>query len=405
MSLTAGPAARPVAVVVAMDCITGLQTARILAARDVPVVGFVNDPNHFCARTRVVRRLAVGPTNGEGLIDALERLAPTLGPTPVLIPCADGAVLWISRGRDRLKTAGYRFVLPETAMVERLMDKVEFAEFAEAANLPIPATRVLRTRADAMAAAESMIFPAVVKPALKTAAWTAATRAKVFRVGGPDELVAAWDRWAPTAGVLLAQSWIEGDESALVSVNGYADRDGRVRILFTARKIRQWPPDTGTSCLGEEIRDDEARAITEQLLDRSGYRGLIYVECKRDARTGRLSIVEPNVGRPTGRSAICEAGGVELVLSAYLDALGEPLPEATEQTYRGTKWIYWRHDLQAAAVAMARGRLSPWNWWRSVRGPKWEAVWDPKDPRPFALDVTRTAAAAGAAVWRRVWPS
>jgi len=388
-----------------MDCITGLQTARILAARGVPVIGFVNDPGHFCARTRVVMRLAVGPTNSAGLIDALERLAPTLGPTPVLIPCADGAVLWISRGRDRLAAAGYRFVLPEATMVERLMSKVGFAEFALEAGLPIPTTRVLRSRVDAQAAAGSMPFPAVVKPALKTPAWTAGTRAKVFRVGSSAELVATWDRWAPTAGVLLAQSWIEGDESALISVNGYVDREGRTCVLFTARKLRQWPPETGTSCLGEEIRDDEARAITATLLERSSYRGLVYVECKRDARTGRLSIVEPNVGRPTGRSAICEAGGVELVMCAYLDALGEPLPDATEQTYRGAKWIYWRHDLQAAAVAMARGRLSPWSWWRSVQGPKWEAVWDPKDPRPFALDVTRTAAAAGAAVWRRVRPS
>jgi predicted ATP-grasp superfamily ATP-dependent carboligase len=201
---------------------------------------------------------------------------------------------------------------------------------------------------------------------------------------------------------MIAQSWIEGDESSLISVNGYADRDARVRILFTARKLRQWPPETGTSSLGEEIRDDAVRDIAAQLMEAVGYRGLIYVEVKRDRRTGMPLIVEPNVGRPTGRSAIVERGGVELVLSAYLDAIGEPLPEATEQTYRGVKWIYWRHDLQAALVAMARGRLTPLGWWRSVRGPKWEAVWDPADPRPFAADVTRTAVVAAGAVRRRL---
>ncbi len=390
------------AVVVAMDCITGLQTARILADRGVPVVGVVSDRDHFCSQTRVVRRIAVSPTSGEALVVNLERLAGSLGPTPVLIPCSDAAVLAISRWRDRLEAAGYRFVLPEHEVVERLMDKVGFADYATEAGLPIPVTRVLRSRDDAVAAAAAMPFPAVVKPALKTAAWTAATKAKAFRVDDGPALVAAWDRWSAAADVMIAQSWIDGDESSLISVNAYADRAGQIRVLFTARKLRQWPPETGTSSLGEEIRDDVVRDVAVRLLKDVGYRGLAYVEMKRDRRTGEALIVEPNVGRPTGRSAIAERGGVELILSAYLDALGEPLPEATEQTYQGVKWIYWRHDLQAALVAMSQGRLTPLGWWRSVRGPRWEAVWDPRDPRPFAADLLNTAGAAVGMIRRRL---
>jgi D-aspartate ligase len=59
------------AVVAALDCITGLQTARILAARGVPVIGVAADRRHFCARTRVVRRVIEAPTAGEGLVGAL----------------------------------------------------------------------------------------------------------------------------------------------------------------------------------------------------------------------------------------------------------------------------------------------------------------------------------------------
>lgn len=374
-----------------MDCITGLQSARILAARGVPVVGVVADRNHFCAQTSVARRVVTSPTTGEALIDRLERLAPSMGTTPVLIPCADGAVLAISRWRERLEAVGYRFVLPDHDVVERLMDKVGFAEHAMEAGLPIPATRILRDRRDAEGAAGQLPFPAVLKPALKTASWTAATKAKAFRIEDGAALIAAWDRWAPVAGVMIAQAWIQGDESDLISVNGYVDHAGRIRVLFTARKLRQWPPETGTSSLGEEVRDDTVREIAIRLLQGVRYRGLMYVEVKRDRVTGEALIVEPNVGRPTGRSAIAERGGVELLLSAYRDALGEPLPDAVVQTYQGVKWIYWRNDLQAALVAMSRGRLTPLAWWRSVRGPKWEAVWDPRDPRPFVADVVRTA--------------
>ncbi len=398
-----GPDGRPTAVVVALDCITGLQTTRLLARRGIPVVGIVADRRHFCARTRLAERIVTSPTSGEALIATLEQLASSgsLGEGPaVLIPCSDAAVLAISRWRDRLEER-YRFVLPPHDTIELLMDKVRFAEHASAAGLPIPETHVLRDREDAERAAASLTYPAVVKPPLKTARWLAATKAKVFRVESPAELLAIYDRYSPASDVLIAQAWIEGDETALVSANLYFDREGVAHAIFIARKIRQWPPQTGTSCLGEEVRDDAVRDAALRLFGDLGYRGLAYVEMKIDTRTGRRLIVEPNVGRPTGRSAIAEEGGVELLLTAYLDALGEPVP-STGQTYRGAKWIYWRHDLQAAISQMAAGRLGLLAWWRSVRGPKFEAVFDRHDLAPFAADVVGTAGSLAGFVWRRL---
>jgi hypothetical protein len=51
---------------------------------------------------------------------------------------------------------------------------------------------------------------------------------------------------------------------------------------------------------------------------------------------------------------------------------------------------------------MAAGRLSPVAWWRSVRGPAYEAVFDRHDPLPFVADVVHTAGAAARAVLGRV---
>jgi D-aspartate ligase len=55
-----------------------------------------------------------------------------------------------------------------------------------------------------------------------------------------------------------------------------------------------------------------------------------------------------DIGRPTGRSTIAEAGGVELRYTMYCDALGWSLPENRVRTYKGVKWIYVREDLQSA---------------------------------------------------------
>jgi D-aspartate ligase len=391
---------RPAAVVVGLDCITGLQSTRIFAARGIPVVGVAADRRHFCARTRLPVAIVRAPLRGEPLVDALVGLGRRLDRPAVLVPCTDAAVLAISAGRERLADR-FRFVLPDHADVERLMDKVAFAEHALAAGLPIPPTAVLRSRADAERAAASLVFPAVLKPGMKGATWVAATKAKAIPVDDPAALLAAYDECSAWTDVLIAQSWVPGGEASLFSANVYYDRDSVEQISFVARKLRQWPLDTGTSCLGEEVRNDEVGAVSRALFGSVAYRGLGYVEAKADERTGRLMIIEPNIGRPTGRSAIAEQGGVELLLTAYRDALGEPLPEARVQTYRGAKWIYWRHDLQAALARGRRGELTPIGWWRSIQGPKFEAVFSRTDPVPFAADLVHTAGAVGGALRRR----
>ena len=388
---------RTPAVVVGLDCVTGLQTTRLLAGRGVPVIAIASDGGHFCARTRVPRRKIVAPTSGEGLIQALEELGRSqFADTPAfLLPCTDAAVLSISAERERLAHS-YRFVLPPHEVIVRLMDKVAFAEYALGAGQPIPPTAILRSRDDAERAASSLDYPLVIKPGLKTPTWLANSRAKVYRVHNAGELLATYDRvhaWSPA---LIAQSWVEGGEDVLYSCNAYFDRDGQPLVTFVARKIRQWPPDTGTSSLGVEVRDDTVLRSTVDLFTSVGYRGLAYLELKRDVRTGRYSIIEPNLGRPTGRSAIAERGGVELLLTAYCDALGLPLPRSREQRYRSVKWIYWRHDLQAAVVAMRRRRLTLGGWWNSVRGPSIEAVASLHDPLPMIAELGHVAQQA----WR-----
>jgi predicted ATP-grasp superfamily ATP-dependent carboligase len=387
------------AVVVALDCITGLQTARILAARGVPVIGIAADRRHFCARTRAVRQVVVSPTAGDALIDTLERLGPGSGDPAhggpaVLVPCSDAAVLTISAERERL-APWYRFVLPANDVVEMLMDKVRFTEHAQAHGLAIPPTRILRHRKDAEDAAAELSYPAVIKPGLKTPRWQAATTAKVYRVEDAAGLLATYDRCVAWADVLIAQTWVGGGEADLYSANVYFDRASIPQATFVARKIRQWPVETGTSSLGLEVRNDAVLDEAVRLFTSVGYQGLGYLEMKRDPLTGRHSIIEPNIGRPTGRSSIAERGGVELVMTAYRDALGEPLPESRVQGYRGVKWIYWRHDLQASLVAARRGQLGLRGWWRSVRGPKIEAVGSWRDPLPFVIDGWRTLATAG----------
>ena len=96
----ASSAQGPAAVVVGLDNITGLQTARILAGRGVRVYGVAADRRHFGSRTNACVDVVESRLSGAELIDALVRLAPRLGPDPaVLMPCTDGAVWSLSQQR------------------------------------------------------------------------------------------------------------------------------------------------------------------------------------------------------------------------------------------------------------------------------------------------------------------
>lgn len=390
---------RPPAVVVGLDGVTGLQTARVLSARGVSVVGIAKDLKHFCCRTRACQHVVAADTAGIELVEALETLAPLLAPKPVLFPCTDLSVLSISRHRDRLQ-GSYHVVLPDHDVVETLMDKSRFYTYANSVGLPVPSTLFLTSRTEAKQAGGVLSFPLILKPPLKTPAWQGQATEKAYKVSDQHEMLAVYDRTRALTDVLIAQEWIAGSETDHYTCNCYFDSESKPVVTFVTRKIRQWPPETGSASLAVECRNDAVLSETIRLYEGVRFRGLGYLEMKRDARTGRHLIVEPNIGRPTGRSAAAEAAGVELLYTKYCDAVGLPRPEGLEQRYSDVKWIYFGRDVRSAAHYWRRGDLSLREWLSSWRGKKVDAVFSRRDPLPFLLDASRGFTLAVRAVRR-----
>lgn len=375
----------PKAVVIGLDNLVGIQTARILAGHGVPVIA-IGDPSHPFCRTRVCESILHVETKGKALIDALVELGPTLGEKAVLVPCSDEPVVLIARERERL-APWYHVPLPETEIVETLLDKDSFVEFSQENGFPVPLTITLDSREAAAEAGERLSFPSVLKPSARSPRWRSQFEEKGFKVHDAAALLEVYDRAAPYAEKLIVQEWIEGGEDCLYSCNVYFDATSKPLVTFVARKLRQWPPVTGQSALGEECRNDEVLDTTVALFEAARFRGLGYIEMKRDIRTGRHLLIEANIGRPTGRSAICEAGGVELLYTMYCDTVGRPLPPNREQTYGGVKWVYLRSDVQAALRQWLQGDLTLGQWWASWKGRKGYAVLSWRDPRPFWFDL------------------
>jgi predicted ATP-grasp superfamily ATP-dependent carboligase len=205
-------------------------------------------------------------------------------------------------------------------------------------------------------------------------------------------------RCRPWADALVAQEWIEGPDTGHFTCNAYFDANATPVATFVSQKLRQWPLEGGTGCFSQECRNDTVRDETIRLFQGLRYHGLAYLEMKLDPRTGRHLIIEPNVGRPTGRSASADRAGVDLLYTQFCDALGAPLPPARQQTYDGRKWIYLRQDCQASFAQWRRGALGARAWLRSLRGCRGDAVFAWRDPKPFVADLFH---ACGKAIGQR----
>lgn len=376
----------PYAIVICLDSITGLQTARILSRRGISVIGIAQDRDHFACRTKVCEKILITDTDGVELVSTLEKLRPTLKEKPVLFPCSDTSVLVLSRHRASLE-AGYHVILPAVNIIEMMVDKVKFYHYAQENRFPIPETYFLYSREDAEDAAQKLAFPAILKPPYRPDDWRKHTREKAFKVLNVEELLSLYDRCSQWADVLIAQGWVEGTDTNHITCNCYFGANSEPLVIFTSRKLRQWPQKTGQGCFGEAYRDDHVARETVNLYQSVGFRGLGYLEMKQDQNTGKYFIIEPNVGRPTGRSATAEANGVELIYTMYCDAIGRSLPANREQKDGNVKWIYLRQDIQSALYSWFHRELTLREWWQSVRGRKWYAIFSWTDPAPFWYDL------------------
>ncbi|NIR46963.1 carboxylate--amine ligase [candidate division KSB1 bacterium] len=370
------------AIVIGLDSVQGLQSARILAQRNVQVIAIAKDPKYYSCRTRVCQDIIFSDTNSEELIESLIALGARLDHKAVLFPCQDESVLLVSRHRRELESR-FHVVLPAPETVELLMHKASFYRYAQKKGLAIPQTFILETRDEAERAAQSLQFPCILKPSFRSPEWNQYTSQKAFKVLSCEELLSLYEEYHGLADVLIAQDWIDGVDTDHFTCNCYFDAHSNPLVTFTSKKIRQWPPETGQACLAEEFRNDAVLQETLRLYQGVKFRGLSYLEMKRDRRSGQYFMIEPNVGRPTGRAIMAEAGGIELLYTMYCDAIGLPLPENREQKFTGVKWIHELRDIQSAMYHWRQGNLTLTEWRRSLRGQKTRVLFSWRDPLPF----------------------
>jgi D-aspartate ligase len=359
---------------------TGLGVVRSLTAHRVPVIAVQASPRPPYSYTRLCRKILID--QWKSLLDL-----PIGADRPVLFLTSDLDVQAASEHRDELSRV-LRFHLPAPEELNILMDKTAFAQFAARHGFPVPRTLLVEGGRGWDRVLDEMPFPCIVKPKYRSIAWRQAKLPKGCLARSRDELGAFVSTVNDVEGDYVIQEWIPGPDSNVYFHLAYHDGEGSPVASFTGRKVRQWPPLTGSTSMAEPADSAEVQAQAQRLFDLVGFRGLGSIEFKRDPRDGSFKITEPTVGRPDEQSEVATANGVNIAFRAYCD-LAQANPESTETPERIVRWVYIERDIKSSLYYLRRKELTLRELVRSYRGPRYYAEFSWRDPLPALMRLAQ----------------
>lgn len=322
----------------------------------------------------------------------------------LLIPCGDGEVRLIASQLPLLRST-FRVESCDWDSLRQLCDKQQLAQSALAAGIAAP--RAYRVRSEADAATLDILFPVVLKPAMRTVR-NEFTQAKAWRADTRDELVQRYRAAAALVGHenVVVQEMIPGTGETQFSYAGLW-HDGKPVADLTARRTRQYPVDFSyTSTFVEIVANDRVRVAATALLTTVAFEGLVEVEFKFDARDDQFKVLDVNP-RAWSWLALCESSGCDLAVMMSCVAAGVAVTAA--KALPGHAWMHTARDLVAAAHLMARGHIGLVDYLQSLRQKLTFAsfAWD--DPIPGLIELPLTAwrviSRAAASLWRREEPA
>ena len=329
----------PPIVLLGTDCLTGLQTSRILWRKGVPVIGIAADRRSPYCRTRSA--LQTVPTaeiinNPRPLLLGLQE---KYGARPVVLACTDEFVWWLDDHCDAIRDCA-DFLLPSSDTLQLLADKARFYRYAMEHHLPLSETRFVTHAEDLKQAACEMSFPLILKPPRRTSEWMDATGGfKVLKVDDAETLIESGTPLLAVVDELILQAWVPGPDINTRELSICLNNQSSLLAGIALRKIRQWPPDVGTGSLSVEMQEDDVMNIGLELLQKLNYIGVGQLEFKKNEVDSKMYLIEMNAGRVALNFPLCEACGVEMMYTYYCAAAGLPLPETRTVTRPGSKWI------------------------------------------------------------------
>ncbi len=171
------------------------------------------------------------------------------------------------------------------------MDKLRTKQVWQSLGLPTPRHAVLASVADCQAAAHSLGFPLIVKPAHE------GSSIGMAKVADTAELIEAWQTASAYDAQVLVEQWVQGPEFTIATLRGevlppiglgtphaFYDYDAKYLASDTQYRI---------PCGLDTDKEQELRNLTARACEAVGIRGWARVDVMQDA-SGAFWLLEVN---------------------------------------------------------------------------------------------------------------
>jgi len=304
----------------------------------------------------------------------------------VIFPSSDISLRNLDALRDSLDHCIIQ--IPSSQVLAMVLEKRPLYKSLELNNVPYPATYFQDV--DTIEEISTKIsYPVFIKPSFSQD-FANVFKKKAFIAHEKKDLYEYLGVVKEHSLDVMVQEIVPGPATNHIFIDGYLDRSSKPLALFARRRIKMWPPFTGNSTVCEGMPLSDVSDTLEDLLrylGKIGYHGIFSAEFKKDSRDNEYKLLEINT-RPWWYNLFPSDCGVNIILAAYLDSIGEPMTYPWE--YESDKFmIYFVEDMRNLATRLMSGDFNSNEWITPLFRKKSWVVMSKKDPKPFTIECLR----------------
>ncbi len=356
---------------------------RSLGRLGVPVYAVEDGQSSPPLRSRYCRgvfhwdvRTAAPPVSTASLLSIADQFTQH----PVLIPTDDTTAALVQENAEQLQQA-YRFLLLPPGLMHRLSSKRELFFLCRECGYPTPEARFPQSRAEILRLLEKAVFPIALK-GVDDRAVLGQSKIVMRIAQTADELLRYYDTLdSQQQKNVMLQEYIPGEADSVWMFNGYFNERSECLAAFVGRKLRQRPVRTGITTLGICLPNEVVERPIRALLTSLGYRGIVDIGCRCDARDGQYKLLDVNPRIGCTFRLFVDPNGMDVVRACYLDLTGQAVH--AESAREGRKWLVENLDLITLPDQLKHRKLTFGQWLRSLRGVRETAWFDWSDLSPF----------------------
>lgn len=365
--------------------VNGLAVVRSLGEKDLAVSGIFHEAtDELGIHSKYLINSSKLPRqyNTELLLETCLSLCKDKSCGKVTIFCSTDSFAAKISENQTLFEQHFFITTPDKNMYWHFVAKQPTADICIANNFPIPKTIYSKVKGVLFDKASKLDFPLIIKPNLT---FGDDFPGKNLIVKTPDELANFIETYPQLETEVIAQEIVPSGDGKIYLVTCYSDSNGKVRIAYSGKKIRQYLPDFGVTCFGVSEQNDYLKSITIRFLEAINYTGYATLEFAYDKASDKYYFIELNI-RSFYHNQLFKDAGLDINYLAYqvVKKQGDCPEHCLTQQVDNIYWLDFTRDFGSF---MRKPALSLFQWIKSITKARSFAYFNCKDLKPFIVSL------------------